>query len=69
MKRERDTYETHWERETKEENTVIVSLTFGEVARRSQTLKMEGTKTKKDSRIGWKGRQREASDAPYSCCG
>lgn len=56
------------ERETKEESRVVVSLTCGEVARRSQTVKLEGTKKKK--KMDWmEGRQRESSDAPQSCCG
>lgn len=52
----------------KQSDCVIVSPTCGELARRSQTVKVERTK-KKNRWIGWKGRQRESSDAPHSCCG
>lgn len=41
------------ERETKDESRVIVSLTYGEVARRSQTVKVEGTKKGKKNQQDW----------------
>ena len=63
------------EKETKDNKTVwSCLLLIGKLPEEARQWKWKEqrhthTHTQKNSRIGCKGRQREASDAPHSCCG
>lgn len=46
-----------------------VSYLWGSCQKKPDSESGRNKDRKKNSGIGWKGRQREASDAPYSCCG